>query len=86
MGWVWLGVKLLLLFSVVQVGFYINSYGWDKAIRNAGWFGGIVWGLLEDILNQDNGGGQRRPRGTRSRGQNNYNNAYGQSRGGRRYN
>lgn len=83
MGWVWLGIKLLLLFVVVQVGFYVNSYGWDKAIRNAGWIGGIAWGLLEDMLNQNNGGGQKQPRGTRSRAQNN---AYGQARAGGRYN
>lgn len=86
MGWIWLGIKLLLLLVVVQVGLYVNSYGWDRAIRNAGWLGGIVWGLLEEMLNQNNGGQQRQPRGTRSRGQNNYNNAYGQGRGrGRNY-
>lgn len=86
MGWVWLGIKLLLLLVMVQAGWYINSYGWDRALRNASWIGGIAWGLLEDLLNQNNGGQQRPPRGTRSRGQNNYNNAYGQRRGNGGYN
>lgn len=86
MGWVWLGIKLLLLFVIVQVGFYVNSYGWDRAIRNAGWIGGIVWGLLEDMLNQNNGGAQKQPRGMRGRGQSNYHKAYGQARAGGRYN
>lgn len=80
MGWVWLGIKLLLLLVTVQVGWYINSYGWDRAFRNASWIGGIAWGLLEDFLNQKNGGQQRQPRGTRSRGQNN---AYNQRGNGR---
>lgn len=83
MGWVWLGIKLLLLLVTLQVGWYINSYGWDRAFRNASWIGGIGWGLLEDFLNQKNGGQQRPPRGTRSRGQSNYNNAYGQRGNGR---
>lgn len=78
MGWVWLGVKLVLLLVVVQLGMYINSYGWDRAIRQAGWLGGIGWGLLEDMLNQD---GNRQPRGTRSRGQAYNNNDYGYGQG-----
>lgn len=77
MGWVWLGIKLLLLLAAVQVGFYVNSYGWERAAKNAGWLGGIAWGLLEDMLNQNNGQ-QRQPRGTRSRAQN----AQGGTRGG----
>lgn len=83
MGWVWLGIKLILLLVVVQVGFYVNSYGWERAASQAGWLGGIVWGLLEDAMNQNQGGQQRQPRGTRGRGQNNY--AYGQADGRGRY-
>lgn len=88
MGWVWLGVKLILVLVFIQLGVYINSYGWDKAIRDAGWLGGIGWGLLEDVLNQ-NQGQQRTPRGARGRGQaaydTGYNNAYGQGRRTGRY-
>lgn len=89
MSWVWLGVKILLLLVLAQAAVYVNSYGWDRAIRNAGWLGGIGWGLLEDMLNQNQGqGGQRaQPRGTRRRNQNYDNdyNAYGQGRGRGRY-
>ncbi|KAK5947562.1 hypothetical protein PMZ80_001715 [Knufia obscura] len=88
MGWVWLGVKMVLLMAVVQVGFYVNSYGWERAMNQAGWVGGIVWGLLEDALNKDHGGQQRQPRGTRRRGQNGYNNndyGYPQAGGRGRY-
>lgn len=88
MGWVWLGVKMILLLVLVQVGIYINSYGWERALRDAGWLGGIGWGLLEDMLNDNQGGQQRQPRGTRRRGQSgqNYNDyAYRQERGRGRY-
>ena len=84
MSWVWLGIKLILLLLVVQLGFFVNSYGWESAIRNAGWIGGIGWGLLEDLINQNQGGQQRQPRGTRRRAQNNYgydDQAYGQGQG-----
>lgn len=88
MGWVWLGVKVILLLAVVQVGMFVNSYGWERAIKQAGWLGGIGWGLLEDMLNQ-NQNQNRPPRGTRQRGQNAYNtygdNEYGQRRGGAQY-
>ena len=86
MGWVWLAVKLVLVAVMVQVGLYVNSYGWERAIRNAGWLGGIGWGLLEDMLNQNQNQQQRQPRGTRSRGQSGYNNNYnerGYGAGGR---
>lgn len=73
MGWVWLGIKLFLLLAVVQIMFYINSFGLDRTMRNAGWIGGIAWGFLEDALNNNQGTQQRQPRGTRGRGQNNYN-------------
>lgn len=81
-GWIWLGAKLLLFLLVVQIGFYINSYGWERALRDAGWLGGIGWGILEDILNDSQGGQRRQPRGTRQRGQNNYN-QYTHPRAGR---
>lgn len=88
MGWVWLGIKLFLLLVVVQIGLYVNSYGWERAIRQAGWFGGIAWGVLEDMLNENQDGQQRQPRGTRRRGQKNYDYgqyAYGQGGGRGRY-
>lgn len=89
MGWVWLGIKLVLVLIMVQVGFYINSYGWERAISQAGWLGGIAWGILEDAMDQKQGGQARQPRGTRRRGQNNNNNynnyGYGQADGRGRY-
>jgi len=78
MGWVWLGIKLILVLVMVQVGFYINSYGWERAVSQAGWLGGIAWGLLEDAMDQKQGSQPSQPRGTRKRGQNKYNyNDYG---------
>lgn len=76
LGWVWLGIKLLFLLVIVQVGLYVNSYGWERAVRTAGWFCGIIWGLLEEFLNENNGQQQTQPRGTRVRTQNNYNDRY----------
>lgn len=86
MGWVWFGVKILLFLVLAQAAVYVNSYGWERAMRNAGWLGGIGWGLLEDMLNQGQGqGGQRgQPRGTRRRNQNYDDNSYGYGQGGGR--
>lgn len=88
MGWVWLGIKLILVLFAVQIGVYINSYGWERALRDAGWLGGIVWGMLEDVLNDNQTGQQRQTRGTRRRGQSGYNyddNTYRSGRGRGRY-
>lgn len=79
-GWIWLGVKLLLLLVCVQIGFYVSTHGLDNTLRQAGWVGGIVWGLLEDVVNGNSqhvfGQQQQQqqqqgipPRGMRSRAQ-----------------
>lgn len=49
MGWVLLFVKLALLLFVVQAAWYINAYGWEKALGDAGWIGGILWGWAEGV-------------------------------------
>lgn len=75
-SWIWLGAKLLLLLVCVQIGFYVSTHGLDNTVRQAGWVGGIVWGLLEDMVNgnsQQAYGQQQQqrttPRGMRSRAQ-----------------
>jgi hypothetical protein len=47
LGWVMFFVKLGLVLGMVQVGWYVNQYGWEKAARDAGWIGGVVWGWVE---------------------------------------
>jgi len=86
MGWVWLGVKLMVVLFIVQLGWYVNQYGWERAANNAGWIGGIAWDFAEQFLNQDARGQQKQTGGTKSRGKNtrNYNDyGYGQRAGGR---
>lgn len=76
MGWIWLGVKMIIVLFIVQLGYYVNQYGWERAAKDAGWIGGIAWGMLEDFMNESQGSQQRQPRGTRRRGQNNYDRSY----------
>lgn len=67
MGWVIMLVKFVIILVGVQVVVYVNKYGWENAIRDASWWGGIVWGFVEEML-EGSDGGQKAPRGTRSRG------------------
>ena len=46
MWWIALAFKLVLLLVIVQLGFYVHSYGWEKTLRDAGW----LWGILEGFL------------------------------------
>lgn len=71
-GWVWFAVKLLLILFAVQIGFYINSVGLERAMTSVGWIGSVAWSMAQAALEQDPGQ-QRQPRGTRRRGQNNPN-------------
>jgi hypothetical protein len=48
MWWVMLVLKLCLILAVVQVGWYVSKYGWEKTLNDAGW----AWGLLEGFLGE----------------------------------
>ena len=51
-GWLFFFIKLGLILLAVQTFFYVQTYGWDKALRDAGWLGGMVWGFVEQAYNQ----------------------------------
>ncbi|ETN42249.1 uncharacterized protein HMPREF1541_04190 [Cyphellophora europaea CBS 101466] len=46
-GWIFLFVKLALLALLLQGVWYVNAYGFEKALHDAGWVGGILWGWAE---------------------------------------
>jgi hypothetical protein len=70
MWWIMLALKLCLLLVVVQVGWYVSQYGWEKTLNDAGW----AWGILEGFLGETGVqmGGNTKSRtttaGTRRRG------------------
>lgn len=66
MGWIIFAVKFVLFLVGAQIVFYINKYGWENAMRDASWWGSIIWGFVEEVLEGDKGG-KKAPRGTRSR-------------------
>jgi len=55
-GWIFFGIKLLLVLVLVQVVLYVNQYGWEKTLRDAGWLGGIVWGFVEAAFQEQDDG------------------------------
>ncbi|KPI38590.1 uncharacterized protein AB675_4107 [Cyphellophora attinorum] len=48
-GWIFFFVKLGLLLVLVQAVVYVNAYGWEKAVKDAGWLGGMAWGAAEGV-------------------------------------
>lgn len=48
MWWIMLAVKLCLVLVVVQVGWYVSQYGWEKTLNDAGW----IWGILEGFVGE----------------------------------
>ena len=47
-GWVIFLIKIAVILVLVQGVFYINRYGLQKALSDAEWVVGIIWGLVED--------------------------------------
>ncbi|KIW33676.1 uncharacterized protein PV07_00505 [Cladophialophora immunda] len=92
-GWAILLVKLALVLVLLNCVFYVNRYGWHKALADAEWLVGLVWGFVEDkVMNAagdgtDNrtgwyaGGGSQHGYGARGQGQNQ--NPWGAYGGGR---
>ena len=57
MSWVRFFFKIGVLLLVVQGVLYVKAYGWEKAVRDAGWVGGLVWGWAEEMVNGVGGEG-----------------------------
>ena len=60
MSWVLFFIKIGFVLFLVQTFFYVQTYGWQKALRDAGWAGGIVWGFVEEAYNQAGNGQDKR--------------------------
>lgn len=70
MWWIMLAFKLCLLLLVVQVGWYVSQYGWEKTLSDAGWVWGIVEGFVGETGAQAQGStnGRRDTTGSRTGG------------------
>lgn len=68
LSWIVLLLKIALLLLLVQGVVYVQQYGWQMALRDAGWLGGIVWNFVEDAMQDNETGqyGQRNYRGGRN--------------------
>ncbi|KIY03847.1 uncharacterized protein Z520_00538 [Fonsecaea multimorphosa CBS 102226] len=59
-GWVVLLVKIAMVLVVLNCVFYVNRYGWQKALNDAEWIFGMVWGFVEGkIANAGDGSDNR---------------------------
>ncbi|ETI21337.1 hypothetical protein G647_07683 [Cladophialophora carrionii CBS 160.54] len=47
-GWVVFLVKIVVVLVLVQAALYVNRNGLQKALGDAEWVVGILWGLVED--------------------------------------
>ena len=52
MSWIWFMFKIGMVLVLIQVVIYVQAYGWQKALRDAGWIGGIVWGFVDEAMQQ----------------------------------
>ncbi|KIW90709.1 uncharacterized protein Z519_08492 [Cladophialophora bantiana CBS 173.52] len=56
-GWVVLLAKIALVLMALQCVFYVNRYGWHKALSDAEWAFRILWGYVEDkVMNNTRAG------------------------------
>lgn len=52
MYWVFLAIKVVFVLLLLQAALYVNTYGIEKALRDAGWLWGVVEGLFgETVIN-----------------------------------
>lgn len=47
MGWVWFVLQLGAVVAMMQLVYYVNAYGWEKALEDAGWVAAMLWGSVE---------------------------------------
>ena len=67
-SWLFFFIKIGLLLVAIQIGFYVHAYGGQRALRDAGWLGGLVWGFVEEAMQEaqtDRRDGARGSRGAR---------------------
>ncbi|KIW86095.1 hypothetical protein Z517_01489 [Fonsecaea pedrosoi CBS 271.37] len=93
-GWAILVIKLALVLVLINCAFYVNRYGWYKALADAQWLVALVWGFVEDrVMNtaagdgSDNGTGWSAygfGNGAARHGNQNQNAAWGATYGGGR--
>ena len=66
MWWIIFAVKIAVLLLVLQVGFYVHNYGWEKTLRDLGWLWGLAEGFFPQLaemgMNTGNTGGGRNTR------------------------
>ena len=55
-AWIMFFVKIAIILVLVNVAFYVNRYGFNKALNDVEWIFGLLWGLVEDKMM--NGSGQ----------------------------
>jgi len=44
----------------INMVLYVNRYGWNKALNDAEWAFGLLWGLVEDKVMNRNGESENR--------------------------
>ena len=55
-AWILFAIKIAMVLAAVNVAFYVNSVGVQKALGDAEWVIGLVWGFVEDkVMNKDSG-------------------------------
>ncbi len=57
MSWVRFLMKIGMVLLLIQAVLYVQAYGWEKAVRDAGWVGGLAWGWAEEAFNGIGGQG-----------------------------
>lgn len=50
MFWIMLLLRCIFWASVLGGAYYVYVVGVEKAGREAGWFVGVVWGFVEDLV------------------------------------
>ncbi|KAK5237566.1 hypothetical protein LTR47_001832 [Exophiala xenobiotica] len=56
MAWVFFAIKIVLVFALINVAFYVNRVGMQKAFGDAEWVVGLLWGFVEDKVMSASGG------------------------------
>ena len=74
-GWVIFLIKIVVMLALVQAAFYVNQYGVQKALGDAEWIVGLLWGLVEGTVTGSTAGTDNQTRG--------YGNGLGSAYGGR---
>lgn len=71
-AWIVFLFKIAILLGIIQVALFIRAYGWERTLNIAGWWGGLVWGYIQEVLEGSDKeyGGQRHESGRYGQGWN----------------